>query len=183
MIDPTSPPPRDPDRLASRPALTKPTIQGQYNPPPKPPSRPRVEPTAVTEDRSGPRSTRPSEGRPQTRSTEGFNPPPDPPGDPFDEPSATWEHASEDRPSEDREWTSESKPISRSESAEASQEATESTLEPGDYTVEELKDELEEVTDDEALETILEREESDSDRRTAKEAIRRRMRALDENGE
>lgn len=181
MIDSPPPPPLDSDRLTSRPASANQSIQAGYNPPPKPPSRSRIEITAVTEGRSDPRSSRSSEVRPQTRSTEGFNPPPDPPSEPLVERSTIRPQTKEGRPSEDEERSaSRSESTVRSESGEPSRNPVESTLEPDDYTVEELKDELEEVTDDEELETMLEREENGSNRRTAKEAIRRRMRSLGE---
>jgi hypothetical protein len=156
----------------------------RYDPPPKPPSRPRVEITAVTEDHPDTRSTRPAGVRPQTRPAEGFNPPPNPPSEPLEERSTVRSQTKEDRPSVERERsTSRSESTTRSRSTEPSRNAAESTLEPGDYTVEELRDELEEVTDGEALESMLEREENDSNRRTAKEVIRRRRRALDESEE
>lgn len=53
---------------------------------------------------------------------------------------------------------------------------------PSEYTVDELREALEDITDRDQLEALLTREEEGKDRRTAKEAIHRRMRAL-ENSE
>lgn len=161
-----------------------PTIQGQYNPPPQPPSQARDEYAAGTEGRSDPWPAPPSGVRSETWPVDGFNPPPDPPGEPLGERSTAQPHTNEDRPSGGRDRpASESEPTARSESTEPSRNAAESTIEPGDYTVKELRDELKEITDSGELEAMFEREENDSDRRTAKEAIRRRMRSLDESEE
>lgn len=184
MIDPTSPPPRNPDQPASRPALTNPTTQGRYNLPPQPPSQTRDESAAGAGGRSDSRPTSSSGVRSDLRPIEGFNPPPDPPGASLGKRLTARPHTNEDRPSgsHDRP-ASESEPTARSESTKPSGNAAESTVEPGDYTVKELKDELEGITDSEELEAMFEREENDSNRRTAKEAIRRRMRTLDESEE
>jgi electron transfer flavoprotein alpha subunit len=52
-------------------------------------------------------------------------------------------------------------------------------IDPNDYTVEELKAEIEDVEDIEGLWTALEAEESGKDRKTAKEAIERRIDAVE----
>lgn len=88
------------------------------------------------------------------------------------------------RPSEDRDLeASRSETASRSGSAEPAKTVSGPPIDPGDYTVEELKDELWTVIDSDDLEAILNQEENNSDRRTAKEAIRRRVRTLDESEE
>lgn len=184
MINSTSPRPLNPDRIASRPASTDPIVQAQYTPPPKPPFRDRDRITAVAGVQFDPQSAPQSRTRPQPQPAEGFNPPPNPPDEPLGERSTVRKQMKESRSSEGRtQPSSRSKPTFQSESAEPSRKATESTVDPGDYTVKELREELKEVTDREELETALDREENGSNRRTAKEAIRRRMRALDETEE
>ena len=51
-------------------------------------------------------------------------------------------------------------------------------LDPGDHTVDELRDALEDVDDAEALQAILEAERDGKDRKTAKEAIEARIEAV-----
>lgn len=51
---------------------------------------------------------------------------------------------------------------------------------PGDFTVSELRDELEDVTDPDTLETMLEAERDGKDRKTAKEAIEGRRDEVEE---
>jgi electron transfer flavoprotein alpha subunit len=52
------------------------------------------------------------------------------------------------------------------------------TLDPSDHTVAELQDELAEVSDPETLRAILDAEESGKDRKTAREAIEKRLGAV-----
>lgn len=184
IIDSTSPSLLNLDRLASQSVSRNQSIQARYNPPPQPPSRGRGENTTAEGGQYNPQSAPQSRARPQTQLGEKFNPPPDPPGEPLGERSTAHKHTKEGRLSEDRKQSiSRSETNLQSRSAEPSRKATESRIEPSDYTVKELKDELEEVTDREELKETLGREEDDSNRRTAKEAIRRRIRALEENGE
>lgn len=62
----------------------------------------------------------------------------------------------------------------------ATQSQSKGTVDPGQYTVDELKDELETITDRDRLDATLTHERDEQDRHTAKEAIRRRIRALEE---
>ncbi|WP_207891645.1 electron transfer flavoprotein subunit alpha/FixB family protein [Natrarchaeobius halalkaliphilus] len=55
-------------------------------------------------------------------------------------------------------------------------------IEPGEHTVDELNERLETVDDEEVLETVLEAEQSGQDRKTAREAIRSRLEAVDAPG-
>ncbi|RQG90375.1 electron transfer flavoprotein subunit alpha/FixB family protein [Natrarchaeobius halalkaliphilus] len=55
-------------------------------------------------------------------------------------------------------------------------------MEPGEHTVDELNERLETVDDEEVLETVLEAEQSGQDRKTAREAIRSRLEAVDAPG-
>jgi len=54
------------------------------------------------------------------------------------------------------------------------------SIEPSEYTVEELKAEIQDVEDPEALRAILESEEDGKDRKTAKAAIERRIDAVED---
>ena len=53
------------------------------------------------------------------------------------------------------------------------------SIDPSDYTVDELKGEIEDIEDLEAMRAILEAEESGKDRKTAREAIERRIDAVE----
>ncbi|MFC4542371.1 electron transfer flavoprotein subunit alpha/FixB family protein [Halosolutus amylolyticus] len=56
-------------------------------------------------------------------------------------------------------------------------------IDPDDYTVEELTDELETIDDEETLQSVLEAEQAGQDRTTAREAVRERLEAIDADGD